>query len=150
MSAAPLVHVPVVVGLDHDEVDVAVGSLAQDLAGEAGPVREVEPGELTARGHVADSLVHEITPARWTSEVEDEFHTVLRINVHRRKGIMAEIAAEISSRDAGVESINIEERNAEISTINVGITVRNRDHLAKIMRRLRRISTVINVARRTS
>ena len=93
---------------------------------------------------------HEITPARWTSEVEDEFHTVLRINVHRRKGIMAEIAAEISSRDAGVESINIEERNAEISTINVGITVRNRDHLAKIMRRLRRISTVINVARRTS
>jgi guanosine-3',5'-bis(diphosphate) 3'-pyrophosphohydrolase len=93
---------------------------------------------------------HEITPARWTSEVENEFHTVLRINVHRRKGIMAEIAAEISSRDAGVESINIEERNAEISTINVGITVRNRDHLAKIMRRLRRISTVINVARRTS
>lgn len=93
---------------------------------------------------------HEITPARWTSEVENEFHTVLRINVHRRKGIMAEIAAEISSRDAGVESINIEERNAEISTINVGITVRNRDHLAKIMRRLRRISTVISVARRTS
>jgi GTP pyrophosphokinase len=93
---------------------------------------------------------HEITPARWTSEVEDEFHTVLRINVHRRKGIMAEIAAEISSRDAGVESINIEERNAKISTINVGITVRNRDHLAKIMRRLRRKSTVINVARRTS
>ena len=93
---------------------------------------------------------HEITPARWTSEVENEFHTVLRINVHRRKGIMAEIAAEISSRDAGVESINIEERNAKISTINVGITVRNRDHLAKIMRRLRRISTVINVARRTS
>ena len=93
---------------------------------------------------------HEITPARWTSEVEDEFHTVLRINVHRRKGIMAEIAAEISSRDAGVESINIEERNAEISTINVGITVRHRDHLAKIMRRLRRISTVISVARRTS
>ncbi len=93
---------------------------------------------------------HEITPARWTSEVENEFHTVLRINVHRRKGIMAEIAAEISSRDAGVESINIEERNAKISTINVGITVRNRDHLAKIMRRLRRKSTVINVARRTS
>lgn len=93
---------------------------------------------------------HEITPARWTSEVEDEFHTVLRVNVRRRKGIMAEVAAEISSCDAGVESINIEERNAEISTVNVGITVRNRDHLAKLMRRLRRISAVINVVRRVS
>ena len=68
---------------------------------------------------------HEITPARWTSDVDDEFQTVLRVNVRRRKGIMAEVAAEITSCDAGVESINIEERNAEISTVNVGITVRN-------------------------
>jgi guanosine-3',5'-bis(diphosphate) 3'-pyrophosphohydrolase len=93
---------------------------------------------------------HEITPARWTSDVDDEFHTVLRVNVRRRKGIMAEVAAEITSCDAGVESINVEERNAEISTVNVGITVRNRDHLAKLMRRLRRITAVINVARRVS
>jgi guanosine-3',5'-bis(diphosphate) 3'-pyrophosphohydrolase len=93
---------------------------------------------------------HEITPARWTSEVDDEFPTVLRVNVRRRKGIMAEIAAEVTLCDAGVESINVEERNAEISTVNVGITVRNRDHLAKLMRRLRRISAVINVVRRVS
>ena len=93
---------------------------------------------------------HEITPARWAYDVDDEFQTVLRVNVRRRKGIMAEVAAEITSCDAGVESINIEERNAEISTVNVGITVRNRDHLAKLMRRLRRIAAVINVARRVS
>jgi guanosine-3',5'-bis(diphosphate) 3'-pyrophosphohydrolase len=93
---------------------------------------------------------HEITPARWTSDVDDEFQTVLRVNVRRRKGIMAEVAAEITSCDAGVESINVEERNAEVSTVNVGITVRNRDHLAKLMRRLRRITAVINVARRVS
>lgn len=93
---------------------------------------------------------HEITPARWTSQVEGEFQTTLRVNVRRRKGIMAEIAAGISSSDAGVESINIEERNADISTVNVGITVRNRDHLAKLMQRLRRIAMVINVARRVS
>ena len=93
---------------------------------------------------------HEITPARWTSHVEDEFQTMLRVNVKRRKGIMAEIAAEISSCDAGMESINIEERSADISTVNVGITVRNRDHLAMLMRRLRRNATVINAVRRFS
>ena len=93
---------------------------------------------------------HEIAPARWTSHVEDEFQTMLRINVKRRKGIMAEIAAEISSCDAGMESINIEERSADISTVNVGITVRNRDHLAMLMRRLRRNATVINAVRRFS
>jgi RelA/SpoT family (p)ppGpp synthetase len=93
---------------------------------------------------------HEITPARWTSHVEDEFQTMLRVNVKRRKGIMAEIAAEISSCDAGMESINIEERSADISTVHVGITVRNRDHLAMLMRRLRRNATVINAVRHFS
>jgi guanosine-3',5'-bis(diphosphate) 3'-pyrophosphohydrolase len=93
---------------------------------------------------------HEITPARWTSHVEDEFQTMLRVNVKRRKGIMAEIAAEISSCDVGMESINIEERSADISTVNVGITVRNRDHLAMLMRRLRRNATVINAVRHFS
>ena len=93
---------------------------------------------------------HEITPARWTSHVEDEFQTMLRVNAKRRKGIMAEIAAEISSCDVGMESINIEERSADISTVNVGITVRNRDHLAMLMRRLRRNATVINAVRHFS
>ena len=54
---APLVDVPVVVRLDHHQVDVAVGPLVQDLAGEAGPVREVQPCELAAGGHVAHPLV---------------------------------------------------------------------------------------------
>ena len=45
------------------------------------------------------------------------------------------------------EHNNIEERSADISTVNVGITVRNRDHLAMLMRRLRRNATVINAVR---
>jgi hypothetical protein len=57
IRAAPLVDVPVVVRLDHHEVDVAVGAEVQHLPGEARPVGEVEPGELTARRHVAHALV---------------------------------------------------------------------------------------------
>ena len=52
VRAAPLVDVPVVVGADHHEVHVAVGSRAQDLAREPGPVREVQPRELAAGRHV--------------------------------------------------------------------------------------------------
>src|SRR5262249_56777679 len=57
VRTAPLVDVPVVVRLDHHEVDVAVRALVQDLAGEAGPVREVQPRELPAGRHVAHPLV---------------------------------------------------------------------------------------------
>ena len=39
----------------------------------------------------------EIIPARWTVKTEGEFQTALRLNVSRRKGILAQIASETVS-----------------------------------------------------
>jgi len=89
----------------------------------------------------------DIIPARWTATTEGEFLTTLRVNVSRRKGILAEIAAEVTAADAGVDNINVEERNAEVSTMVIGVTVKNRSHLARVMRRLRAVSAVINLSR---
>ncbi len=91
----------------------------------------------------------EIIPARWTSTTEGEFLTTLRVNVNRRKGILAEIAAEVTASDAGVDNIHVEERSADVSTMVIGITVKNRSHLARVMRRLRNISAVINLSRKS-
>ena len=65
-------------------------------------------------------------PARWTSTTSGEFLTTLRINVLRRNGVVAEIAAEVTAVDAGVDAITIEERNAEASTLVIGVTVKSR------------------------
>jgi guanosine-3',5'-bis(diphosphate) 3'-pyrophosphohydrolase len=89
----------------------------------------------------------EIIPARWTTTTEGEFLTTLRLNVSRRKGVLAEIAAGVTSADAGVDNINVEERNAEVSTMVIGVTVKNRSHLARVMRRLRNVSAVIGLSR---
>tara|TARA_X000000950_G_C13911326_1_gene659068 strand:+ start:1234 stop:3432 length:2199 start_codon:yes stop_codon:yes gene_type:complete len=90
---------------------------------------------------------HEIISAGWTSTTEGEFRTTLRVDVHRRKGILAEIAANVTAIDAGVDHISVEERNAEVSTMIMDITVRSRSHLARLMRRLRNVTAVINLAR---
>ena len=89
----------------------------------------------------------EIIPARWTTTTEGEFLSYLRVDVNRRKGILAEIAAEVTAADAGLDHINVEERNAEVSTVVMGVTVRNRTHLARVMRRLRNVQAVISLSR---
>lgn len=89
----------------------------------------------------------EIIPARWTTITEGEFLTTLRVNVNRRQGILAEIAAEVTSSDAGVDNINVEERNAALSTMIIGVSVKSRSHLARVMRRLRNVQAVINISR---
>ncbi len=89
----------------------------------------------------------EIIPAHWADAIEGEFNTSLKIDVSRTKGVIAELAAAISDAEAGVEDIRIEERNAALSTVGVRLSVRDRAHLARVMRRLRGINNVHRLAR---
>jgi (p)ppGpp synthase/HD superfamily hydrolase len=100
-------------------------------------------------GEIRRRAARDLIPARWTTTTEGEFRTTLLINVNRRKGILAEIAAEVTASDAGVENISVEERNAEVSTMAMGITVKDRTHLARVMRRLRNVQAVISLSRKS-
>ncbi len=89
----------------------------------------------------------QIIPARWTGSTDAEFTTTLRIDVNRKKGVIAELAAIIADVDAGVDRINVEERDARVSSVIVVVSVLNRDHLARVMRRLRAIPNVLRMNR---
>ena len=88
-----------------------------------------------------------LIPVRWAAEVDGEYSVGLRVEVEARKGVIAELAAEITDADANIEKINIAERNAHLSTVVIALLVRDRVHLARIMRRLRRLTPVIGLAR---
>ena len=86
-------------------------------------------------------------PTRWAETDGREFSTALRIEVNRKKGVIAELAATIAAANAGVDRINVEEREAQVSAVKVEIGVANRDHLARVVRRLRRIPNVLKMTR---
>ncbi|MBL6807742.1 MAG: RelA/SpoT family protein [Pseudomonadales bacterium] len=88
-----------------------------------------------------------IIPVRWAAKVDGEYSVELRVEVEARKGVIAELAAEITDADANIEKINIAERNAHLSTVMIALLVQDRVHLARIMRRLRRLTPVIGLAR---
>lgn len=89
----------------------------------------------------------EIIPARWSSQTNGEFVTLLRLQVASQKGVIAEIAATAAGVDAGVENIKVEERSARLSSVVAEVSVRDRTHLARLMRRLRHISHVHGLSR---
>jgi hypothetical protein len=59
--AAPLINVPVVIGLDHYLVQVVIGSPVEYLPGESRKVWKVQARELAAGIHVPHSFVNVIT-----------------------------------------------------------------------------------------
>ena len=89
----------------------------------------------------------EIIPVRWSDKVKGEFHAALRIDVKAQKGVIAEMAGVVASMDAGIDRIGVEERGAELSTVVLELSVRDRIHLARVMRRLRNLPRVTTIYR---
>ncbi len=90
---------------------------------------------------------NEIIPARWSDAATGEFDTLLRLQVETQKGVIAEIAANVTAVDAGIENIKVEEKSAQLSSVVAEVSVRDRTHLARLMRRLRRIRHVHGLSR---
>jgi guanosine-3',5'-bis(diphosphate) 3'-pyrophosphohydrolase len=89
----------------------------------------------------------EIIPAHWAATLGSEFLTTLRLEVNRKKGVIAELANTLSEVDAGVENIHVEERSADVTSVITRLSVLDRSHLARAIRRLRNNPSVISITR---
>ena len=83
----------------------------------------------------------------WAPQVEGEFPVEIRVEVANQRGVLATVAAAIAELGANVENVGIEEHDGMYTAITFTLAVRNRQHLAKIMRRLRSIPVVVRIAR---
>ncbi|MBV1905339.1 MAG: RelA/SpoT family protein [Pseudomonadales bacterium] len=90
---------------------------------------------------------NEIIPSRWTSRSEGDYLAALKLDVDRVQGIIAELASKLNTADAGIENIKVDERDAELSSVTIELLVRNRTHLARVMRKLRNIPQVHQLTR---
>ncbi len=88
-----------------------------------------------------------IIPVRWDPEVDGEFAVELRVELENERGIIAKLATAITSKEANIERISTVERDARFSIVNLLLNVRNRIHLARVMKHIRLIKPVTKVAR---
>jgi guanosine-3',5'-bis(diphosphate) 3'-pyrophosphohydrolase len=84
---------------------------------------------------------------RWDPGVEGEFAVELRVEVEHQRGIIASIANAVTGSEANIERMTTTDKDAQFSTVNLTLGVRNRIHLARVMKRLRIIKSVTRVIR---
>ncbi|VAW80553.1 Guanosine-3',5'-bis(diphosphate) 3'-pyrophosphohydrolase / GTP pyrophosphokinase, (p)ppGpp synthetase II [hydrothermal vent metagenome] len=83
----------------------------------------------------------------WQPDIEGEFVAEIRVDVSNQKGVLATIAAEISKTGSNIESVTIEERDGLDTALNFTLAVISRQHLARVMRCIRKLSSVLCVSR---
>lgn len=89
-------------------------------------------------------------PLRWAEKVDREFICQLRIALVNRRGMLAEIAREATESEASIDNVQIEEKGSHHGVMQLGLVVRDRIHLARVIKRIRVLPGVDKVTRVSS
>ena len=83
----------------------------------------------------------------WSEDTTGEFPAELRLEVLNQRGTLATVAATISESNSNIENVTVVEQDSRICVDLITVSVRDRVHLAKIMRRLKELSIVVKITR---
>jgi RelA/SpoT family (p)ppGpp synthetase len=117
---------------------VATMSKGQGLVIHRDGCRNIEPLR-----NQPDKLVD----VKWSDDAAGEFSCVIRLEVSNRRGVLARTATIISDESANIENVEVEDRDGLSNMISYQLSVHNRNHLAKILRRLRKLGNVLRIVR---
>ena len=167
---------PVVAGMLAQQIDVEEEAGAQrrplDIAGTEGllvsyagcchpiPGDDIVGFMSSGRGvvihrsncrNVADYRKHPAKwiPVDWRRGIKGEFQTEIQVRTLNRVGLLAEVAGRISATLSNIDHVNVETDDDE-STLLFRLHVRDRRHLAHVIRSIRTNRDVVRVSRATA
>jgi (p)ppGpp synthase/HD superfamily hydrolase len=110
-------------------------------------------GIVVHQQHCANVADYRSAPEKWVDVqwapvVDREFSVELSLDVINQRGTLATIAAAVADANANIEDVSISERNERNSNMRIVVTVRDRKHLADVIRIVRRVNSVVRVNRK--
>jgi RelA/SpoT family (p)ppGpp synthetase len=78
----------------------------------------------------------------WDLRTSRLFQAAIRVIVHNQRGVLAKVASEIAEAASNIDSISMEEDRSVFTSMHLVLEVANRQHLARVMRALRRLPDV--------
>ncbi len=83
----------------------------------------------------------------WDKQVSGDFSVDIRLELFNKLGTLAKVASTISQMKANIENVQITNQDSELSTDIITLSVKDRAHLANVMRELRKLSVVLKISR---
>jgi RelA/SpoT family (p)ppGpp synthetase len=83
----------------------------------------------------------------WAENTPRMFGSELRVEVENRMGVLAAVAAAIAGTETNIDHVELEERDTQTSVLVFEVRVRDRKHLAQVMRVIRRMPDVLRLSR---
>ena len=94
-------------------------------------------------GHDAQKWVD----VEWAPEINGEFDVRIRVEIRNQRGVLAKISAAIAEADSNIVHISMDDVGGMYTTLYFTLQVRDRKHLAKVMRNVRHLPEVSRITR---
>jgi GTP pyrophosphokinase len=89
-----------------------------------------------------------ILDIEWSPDARKVFDVNIKIVAANQRGVLAKIAAEIAEAGANIENVAMDPHDgSQYTAMHFTLEVKNRQHLATILRSLRRVQEVARIAR---
>jgi guanosine-3',5'-bis(diphosphate) 3'-pyrophosphohydrolase len=90
----------------------------------------------------------QLVDVEWAHDVEGVFDAGIRLLIEDRRGLLAELALAIADAEANIDNVSLERPDGgEVSAIFFSVQVKDRNHLAHVMRAVKRVAAVRRVQR---
>ncbi|GIZ13726.1 bifunctional GTP diphosphokinase/guanosine-3',5'-bis pyrophosphate 3'-pyrophosphohydrolase [Pseudomonas sp. NCCP-436] len=83
----------------------------------------------------------------WAKDVTGEFNVELRVELEHQRGLIALLASSVNAADGNIEKISMDERDGRISIVQLVVSVHDRVHLARVIKKLRALKGVTRITR---
>jgi len=83
----------------------------------------------------------------WDPRTSRLFQVAINVTVENQRGVLAKVASEIAAAGSNIDAISMDEDRALFTAMHLVVEVANRQHLARVLRALRRVSDVKKISR---
>jgi len=83
----------------------------------------------------------------WENTIDRDFASQIHVDTLNKPGVLAEVAATIGDSGSNIEQVSVLGRHEDCSVLSFLLQVKDRTHLAQIMRGVRNMPSVIRVVR---
>jgi RelA/SpoT family (p)ppGpp synthetase len=83
----------------------------------------------------------------WEEDIDRDFSSQIHVETVNKTGVLAEVAAVIADSESNIEEVAVINRQPDISAMTFLLQVKDRVHLARIIRNVRKMHNVHKVSR---
>jgi RelA/SpoT family (p)ppGpp synthetase len=83
----------------------------------------------------------------WEGAQGKLFSSEIQLDINNRVGVLAAVASSIAGTETNIDQVSLEERDVNSSSLRFQLQVRDRKHLARVIRTIRRMPDVQRVYR---